>query len=128
MRTKPSLDLADAEAMSAACLTAAQAAGAPVTIAVVDEAGGLLTLHRRDGARAYSVDLATRKARTAAAVGVSTSVIAERAKGPMAGDFLPAPGGLPVLSQGQCAGAVGVSGASPEVDEQIAAAGVAALP
>jgi glc operon protein GlcG len=129
MRTKPSLDLADAEAMAAACRAQAQALGARVTIAVVDEAGGLIHLQRLDGAKAYSVDLAGRKARTAAAVGVSTAIIAERAPDGrlVAGDFLPLAGGLPILHDGQCAGAVGVSGASAGDDERIAAAGVAAL-
>jgi glc operon protein GlcG len=75
------------------------------------------------------VELASRKARTAAAVGVSTSILAEKAKGAAfpPGDFLPVAGGEPILSEGQCAGAVGISGATVEMDEQIAAAGVAAL-
>ena len=42
----------------------------------------------------------------------------------MGTDVLALGGGLPVMCDGQCAGAVGVSGATSEVDEQIAAAGV----
>ena len=41
MRMKPSLDFGDAEAIAAACKAAAERAGAPVAIAVVDDAGGL---------------------------------------------------------------------------------------
>ena len=129
MRTKPSLQLADAEAIATACRAQAVDIGARVTIAIVDEAGALLHLQRLDGARAYSVDLAGRKARTAAAVGVSTAIIAERTTDSraMGGDFLPLAGGLPILHQGACAGAVGVSGATAADDERIAAAGVAAI-
>ena len=40
---------------------------------------------------------------------------------------LPVQGGVPILYQGECVGAVGVSGAQSAEDEQIASAGLAAL-
>ena len=36
-------------------------------------------------------------------------------------------GGVPILSNGECVGAVGVSGVLPGQDAQVAKAGVAAL-
>jgi uncharacterized protein GlcG (DUF336 family) len=129
MRTKPSLDFADAKAACAASLEAAQAMGAKVTVAVVDDAGALICLTRMDGALAPSADFAHRKARTAAAIGVPTSVLEAMAReGKLTGiDVLAQGGGLPVKHEGQCAGAVGVAGTSAEGDEQIAAAGIAVL-
>jgi glc operon protein GlcG len=125
MRMKPSLQCEEAAAIAAACQARAHVLGSAVSIAVVDEAGALLHFRRMDGARAYSVDLAIRKGRTAAAVCVSTRVLeAMFRKRPMHGqDVLAVAGGLPVMSDGQCAGAIGVSGATAEDDEAIAAAG-----
>jgi uncharacterized protein GlcG (DUF336 family) len=130
MRFKPSLEFADAEAAADACRRKALEIGARVTIAVVDDAGQLLSLQRLDGARAYSVDLAHRKGRTAAAVGMPTSVLEQRMKDGLlapGADVLALGGGRPLFHDGQCAGAIGVSGATSEVDDQIAAAGVAAV-
>lgn len=128
MRMKPSLEFTDAEAIGLACRAAAERTRAPVAIAVVDEAGGLLHLQRLDGAKAHAADLAHRKARTAAALGLPTAVLEQMAKeGRLQGtDVLALGGGLPVMLDGQCAGAVGVSGMTSVLDEKIAAAGVGA--
>jgi glc operon protein GlcG len=129
MRTKFSLPFEDAQTVATACLEAARHHEVEVSIAVVDDAGVLLHFSRMDGARAYTVEIASQKARTSASVGVPTSVIEAMYR------ERPAPsresnvgrGGVPVPYQGQCAGAVGVSGATPEIDEIIAQAGVAVL-
>ena len=125
MRMKPSLEFVDAEAIAVACRAAAERAGASVAIAVVDDAGGLLHLQRLDGAKAHAADLAHRKARTAAALGLSTAILEQMARdGRLVGtDVLALGGGLPVIRAGQCAGAVGVSGSTSEVDDAIASAG-----
>jgi uncharacterized protein GlcG (DUF336 family) len=124
----PTLDANDAERALAASLASARSQGVAVTVAVVDAAGAVLALSRMDGARAYTVDLATRKARTAAAIGVGTVVLASlyAGKTPPA-EMLTMPGGLPVLADKRAAGAVGISGATTEIDEAIATAGIAAL-
>jgi uncharacterized protein GlcG (DUF336 family) len=128
MNLIPILTADDAERALRASLAAARAAGVAVTIAIVDAAGGLLALSRMDGARAYTVDLASRKARTAAAVGVGTAVLAALYKDkPPPAEMMIMPGGIPVLSDKLTAGAIGVSGATTEMDESIAAAGLAAL-
>lgn len=128
MNLIPTLTADDAGRALNASLEAARTAGVAVTIAIVDAAGAMLALIRMDGARAYTVDLATRKARTAAAIGVGTAVLATlyAGKTPPA-DMMTMPGGVPVLSERQTAGAIGVSGATTERDEAIAAAGLAVL-
>jgi uncharacterized protein GlcG (DUF336 family) len=129
MRTKPSLDFRDAETIAAACLAAARAIGVNMSIAVVDEAGALLHVQRMDGARAYSTDLAIRKARTAAAVGVPTRILEERFRDrPIQGQaMLALAGGAPATVDRACAGAVGVSGGTGEQDEAVVEAGLGAL-
>lgn len=129
MRTKPSLDFQDAQTIAAACQAAARRLALNVSIAVVDEAGGLLHVQRLDGARAHSVDLAIRKARTATATGFPTRVLEERFRDrPIQGqDMLALAGGAPVMRDGQCAGAIGVSGGSGDEDEAVVEAGVRAL-
>ena len=122
MRTKLSLTLEDAQPMMAAALRAAETMGRAVSVAIVDDAGDLLAFARLTGARGYTIDLATRKARAAASVGAPTVIIAARSAEYTAGQ-----GGLPVMMEGACAGAIGVSGALPEEDDEIGAAGIAAL-
>lgn len=129
MRMKPTLEFADAAAIAAACHDAAVREGARVAIAVVDEAGALLHLQRLDGAKPHAVDLASRKARTSAALGLSTAVLERMAvEGRLPPvDILALGGGLPILRGVECAGAIGVSGATSEIDEAVAAAGVALI-
>ncbi|MEP7240864.1 MAG: heme-binding protein [Devosia sp.] len=128
MNLIPTLTADDADHAVATALSAAASAGIAVTIAVVDAAGNLLSLKRMHGARAFSIDLATRKARTAAAVGVGTGMLAQMYKDrPAPADLMILPGGVPALSGGATAGAVGVSGGPPDIDEKIAAAAVAVI-
>ena len=128
MISKFSLDFAEAGRMLEACRTAAVREGVAVSVAIVDDAGQLLQFGRMDGARGYTVELASRKARTAAAVGVATSVITamSRQSPGSASEAAVGAGGMPVMHESQCIGAIGISGGKPEVDEAIAAAGVAA--
>jgi uncharacterized protein GlcG (DUF336 family) len=120
MRSKLSLSISDADTLLRAAAEAA-ATGQPVSIAVVDESGALLAFRRMDGARAYTVDLATQKARTSAMVGVPTAMVQA------AGGRDVTAGGLPVVSQTECVGAVGISGSKVEDDVRIASAAIAAL-
>ena len=129
MRTKLSLTIDDANAMMAASLEAARLLGRNVSIAIVDDAGGLLAFQRMDGARAHTIDLAQRKARASALVGVATVLIeaSNRDRPPQAPDMVVGAGGLPAMHDNVCAGAVGVSGGRSEEDETIASAGLGAL-
>jgi glc operon protein GlcG len=129
MRTKLSLDYEDARHIAAAGLHAAAHEGVAVSIAVVDDTGELLHLIRMDDARGYTADLATRKARAAVRVGLPTSAIEASVRErqiPLHSDLAGA-GGVPLRRGGECAGAVGVSGASAAIDERIAEAGCKAL-
>jgi glc operon protein GlcG len=129
MRKKLSIEIDEAEAAGGACAALAREMGLRVSVAVVDDAGALVHFSRLDGARAYSVDLAIRKARTAAALGVPTKVLEELTRErPMQGvDMLAVSGGAPIMVDGLCAGAIGVSGAKGEEDHAIAEVGAATL-
>jgi glc operon protein GlcG len=129
MRMKPSLTFSDAQTVSGACLEAATARGVSVCVAVADEAGNLVHFCRMDGARSHTIDLARGKATLAATVGVATAVIEQlqRQRPAALPPGFPGAGGVPVLVDNQCAGAIGVSGASPEIDDAIAQHGVASL-
>ncbi len=133
MKLKAFLELKDAKAMAAAAETEATANGWNVTIAVVDDGGHLLWLQRMDGAAPITSHIAPAKARTAA-VGRRESRVYEESINQGRISFLSAPtlegmleGGVPILIDGQCIGAIGVSGVKSDLDAQIARAGIAAL-
>lgn len=133
MKTKPSLELADVKAIAAAAEAEAVKNNWAVTIAIVDDGGHLLWLQRLDGAAAISAQIAPAKAHTAA-LGRRESRVYEEVINGGRYSFLSAPGiqgmlegGVPILSGGQCLGAVGVSGVKSSEDAQIARAGIAAL-
>jgi glc operon protein GlcG len=104
-----------------------------VTIAIVDDGGHLLWLQRLDGAAPLSAHIAPAKARTAA-IGRRESKVYEDMINQGRTSFLSAPtlegmleGGVPVMVDGQCVGAVGVSGVKSNEDAQVARAGIAAI-
>ena len=130
MRNKLVLASDDVQKIVAACKQKVAQCQCAATIAVVDEAGNLLYLERMDGPGPMSVEVATGKARTAALIRQPTKLAEDRLKnriGFLAVEgFVPLQGGVPVLVQGQCVGGIGISGGpTPEIDEQIAAAGLA---
>jgi uncharacterized protein GlcG (DUF336 family) len=93
----------------------------------------LLWLQRLDGAPPISAHLAPAKAHTAA-LGRRESKVYEDVINGGRTSFLSAPeirglleGGVPVMKDGQCLGAVGVSGVKSGEDAQIAKAGIAAI-
>ena len=103
-----------------------------VTIAIVDDGGHPLALERLDGAAPVSAYIATEKARTAAMGRRPSAAYEEMINGGRTA-FLSAPltamlgGGVPIVVEGQVIGAVGVSGAKPDEDIQVANAGIASL-
>lgn len=131
MRMKPSLTLADVKPLMAAARAEAEKNGWAVTIAVVDEGGALIALERADGAFPQSAEIAFRKAWTAAAVRMPTKAMEDMVKDRPALVTFPGQtrvqGGLPIKVGADCVGAVGVSGAASNQDEQCAQAGLAAL-
>jgi glc operon protein GlcG len=133
MKTKTALELADVKAIAAAAEAEAVKHQWAVSIAVVDDGGHLLWLQRLDGAPPISAHIAPAKANTAALGRRESRVYEEMINGGRV-SFLSAPdlkglleGGVPILKDGQCIGAVGVSGVKSTEDAQIARAGIAAL-
>jgi uncharacterized protein GlcG (DUF336 family) len=133
MNTTFELELADIKKIAAAAEAEALKNQWAVTIAIVDAGGHLLSLQRLDGAAPVSAHIAPSKARTAA-LGRRESKVYEDIVNGGRTSFLSVPtidglleGGVPILKDGQCLGAVGVSGVKSTEDAQIACAGIAAL-
>jgi len=129
MRSKFILTSEDVQQMVAACKAEVSRAKCAATIAIVDDSGALLYLERMDGPGPLSCDVAHGKARTAAWTRSPTRTAEERLPGRLGylavEGFVPLQGGVPVLYEGQCLGAIGISGGpSPQADEEIAQAGV----
>ena len=133
MKNKPVLEAADVKRIAAAAEAEALQHGWAVTIAIVDDGGHLLHLQRLDGAAPVSAHIGPAKARSAAMGRRDTKGYEDMInQGRFA--FLSAPdidglleGGLPILKDGHCLGAVGVSGVKSTEDAQVARAGIAAL-
>ncbi|HEX6708066.1 MAG TPA: heme-binding protein [Albitalea sp.] len=133
MKQKPVLSLEDVKRIAGASEAEAAKHQWAVSIAIVDDGGHLLWLQRLDGASPLSSHIAPAKARTAA-LGRRESRVYEEMINQGRPSFLSAPGvegllegGVPVMANGQCVGAVGVSGVKSTEDAQIARAGIAAL-
>jgi uncharacterized protein GlcG (DUF336 family) len=131
MRNKPVLTASDVQQMAAACRAEAEKNKWNVTVAIVDDAGFLLYLERLEGAGPMTAEVATAKARTAAVTRRATKVWEDMIKDRPAmmkfPDNLPLQGGVPIMHQNECVGAIGVSGVQSQQDEQIAKAGVAVV-
>ena len=133
MKNKAVLESADVKRMLAAAEAEAEKNQWAVAIAIVDDGGHLLALHRLDGTPAISAHIASAKAHTAA-LGRRESKVYEDVINQGRTSFLSAPllagmleGGVPIVKDGHCIGAVGVSGVKSTEDAQIARAGIAAL-
>ena len=133
MKTKSVLEQSDIKTIAAAAEAEALKNNWAVTIAIVDDGGHLLHLQRLDGAGPISAHIAPAKANTAA-MGQRESKVYEDVINSGRTSFLSAPyiqgmleGGVPILKDGQCIGAVGVSGVKSTEDAQIARAGIAAI-
>ena len=129
-KTIPALTLVGAKAMLAAAEAEANRNGWNVSIAIVDAAGGLVAFSRLEHTQPASDMIAIGKARTAARFKRPTKLLEESvASGRLAlvavEGALPMQGGLPIMVDEHCIGAVGVSGVTAAQDEQVAHAGVA---
>ena len=130
MKTKPILTMQDCEKIQAAARAEAMKNKWNVTIAIVDDGGHLLSLIRGDGAPPVSAEIAEMKAHGAAVARRSTKVAEDRIASRPAlikMPVLPVQGGVPILHQGECVGAIGVSGVQSHEDVVVCNAGIAAL-
>ncbi len=133
MKTQSTLELSDVKAIAAAAEAEALKNNWAVSIAIVDAGGHLLQFTRLDGAPPVSSHIAPSKAHTAA-LGRRESKVYEDVINGGRTSFLSAPtihgmleGGVPIMKDGFCLGAVGVSGVKSNEDAQIAKAGIAAI-
>jgi uncharacterized protein GlcG (DUF336 family) len=131
MRTKQSLTLTDVKKMMAACEAKAAANKWPVAIAIVDDGGFLLGFQRMDGASAITAEVSMGKARASAMTKRPSKFFEDRIKERPAFLNFPAgillQGGVPIMYQNECVGAIGVSGVQSHEDEEVALAGASAI-
>jgi glc operon protein GlcG len=130
MRSRPTLTLADAEKMMAACKVQVQKNKWSVSIAIVDDARSLILFERGDGIRPATGEAAIGKAKMSVVLQQPSKLAMNMVKenlGLMKLPGIPMPGGVPVMYQGECVGGIGVSGVGADYDEQIASAGAAAI-
>ena len=126
------VSFAAARKMAGAAQEAAKAKGVAVVIVVVDDGGHIVLLERMDGAQVASVNVGIGKARTAAIYRRPSKVFEDQIRnGRVAAlalaDATPLQGGVPVLYEVKVIGAIGVSGDSPQIDEDIAMEGARAF-
>jgi glc operon protein GlcG len=133
MLTKPVMTCDDAAKILLAARAEASSHQWEVSIAVCDDGGHLLGFMRMPGANIASTTISQSKAQTAALMRRETKGVEEMINGGRTA-FLSAPGlsgmlegGVPILIDGQCVGAVGVSGVKPAEDAQVARLGAQAL-
>jgi uncharacterized protein GlcG (DUF336 family) len=127
---KKVLTLNVAKKIAAAAEAEANKRGATVVIAIVDDGGHLILLQRLDDTQVASVEVGIGKARTAAIFRRPSKVFEDQVReGRIAALSLPGAtplqGGVPIVYEGKVIGAIGVSGNTPQEDEDIAKAGAA---
>lgn len=130
----PPIDLETASRVAGAARGHAQANGWAMVIAVTDAGGHLVLLQRMDHAAHGSVEVAQRKAATAAAFKRTTKGFEETlASGGATLRLLSMhnailmDGGIPLIENGRLVGAIGVSGMHPSQDGEVADAGARIL-
>jgi len=133
------LTLAGAKKMMETATTRAEKAGYAVAVAIVDAGGHPVLIQRMDGGRFHTVHSSTTKAVCAAsnkrpttakgaagqtldtmhALGLALAAGADR--------WTAMEGGYPIIFDGECVGGIGVSGATWELDDQLARAAVESI-
>jgi glc operon protein GlcG len=130
LQDKKVFTLEAAERVASAAEAEEKKRNATVVIAVVDDGGYPLLVKRLNDTQVASVEVGIGKARTAAIFRRPSKVFEDQVRnGRVAAIALPGAtplqGGLPLISDGKVVGAIGVSGNTPQEDEDIALAGVA---
>jgi len=131
------IDLARATAIVDKALAHGRTLGLPpLTVAVLDAGGCLVSFKREDGSSLLRPEIAQAKAYGALGMGIGSRAIAQRASVAPAfvsavnalagGRLIPVPGGVLIRSAKAIIGAVGITGASSDQDEACAVAGIEA--
>ena len=132
MQYKSLLTQQEVGGMLNAARTEAQKNQWAVSIAIVDDGGHPLALERLDRCAPAGAYVAMEKARTAALARCESGMLEERINSgrtallssPLSGML---EGGVPIVIDGEVVGAIGVSGAKPDQDAQVAKVGAAAV-
>jgi uncharacterized protein GlcG (DUF336 family) len=125
------MTLEEARGSADKAIAKAREMGVQISLAVVDEFGQLVQMDRMDGASLMSPDIAEAKAVTALNFRRATSAVAQQVnpdilrsiQASVHFNIFAAAGGVPIYRDGDLAGAIGVSGATGEQDEEVASAG-----
>ena len=136
LRQQPDLTLAAANRLASGAIEACRRQGRDIVVAVLDRGGNLVALQRADSVGPHNIEAARRKAYTALSTRSSTLDLARKAAAdPDArnlatlSELLLLGGGLPLRTQGQPVGAIGVAGGGGAVnDDACARAAMAAVP
>ena len=138
LETKPTITLDLARKMAAGCEAKAKQENWKMNIAVVNDGAHLIYFEHMDGAFLGSIYISQQKAITAADFPFPTRAVGEMAFGKDGKPgmspglaYVPGitafPGGLPIMTGSKAQiGAIGVSGGSPDQDEECAKAGLEA--
>ena len=140
IKMKPVINLSLAKTMADACENDQKKSGyAPINIAIVDDGGDLVLFRRQNDAFLLSIDIATKKAISSAGIPFPTRLVEELVYGKdgkpgiipglaHSKDIVAFAGGLPIRTkEGILIGAIGVSGATADEDEQCAVAAIKAI-
>ena len=140
LKMKPVINLSVAKIMADACEADQKKSGySPINIAIVDDGGDLVLFRRQNDAFLLSIDIATKKAISSAGIPFPTRLVGELVYGKNgkpgvvpglahSKDIVAFAGGLPIKTKsGVLIGAIGVSGASADEDEQCATAAIKAI-
>jgi uncharacterized protein GlcG (DUF336 family) len=132
--SQPTVSLLLAKAMADAALAECASKGFHTAVAVVDRSGQLLVLLRDDQASPLTIEMARRKAYTAALFRTSTLDFQKRTQedpsaAPMrnVGEVLALGGGVPIRIDNQVVGGIASSGSSQPQDDACAKAGLLKL-
>lgn len=101
--------------------------GFQVSAAVVDRNGNLAAFLRNPRSGPHTIKVSQRKAFSSATFQAATSQMSSRPDLSFAPDILLIVGGMPIKFTGHFYGGVAVAGAPPEIDEECAKAGIAAV-
>jgi uncharacterized protein GlcG (DUF336 family) len=130
------LTIEEADTLVLAAHRAAQAAGVPVSVTVLDAGGRLLAFRRNDRAVLISGETSTRKAYTALQLDAPTADLVDLVKPEGPFHSLPTAldqpllfiaGGIPIHRDGRLIGALGLGGGAPEQDHGFATTALQAL-
>jgi uncharacterized protein GlcG (DUF336 family) len=140
IQMKPVINLKIAKIMADACENHQKKTGyRPVNIAIVDAGGDLVLFRRQNNSFLLSIDIAIAKANSSAGIPVPTRTIQDIVYGKdgkpgrvpglaHSKNIVAFPGGLPIKTKnGILLGAIGVSGATGDEDEQCANAALLSI-